>query len=381
MCFIARQTPDEKGILRIEARIQELIRAIGDRKIDWGALTVKWNPKAIEKAVVLKRYVSDHEPGVVLISFEYQWTRLMGMANLAEFARRYTLVVATSSTPPHALGTTLFMHQYPGERVFALLSNPADVKTLPRLSPKIRAVPLYASNWIDPDLYHPLPFPEKDIDIAMIAGFGRVKRHFALFRALRKMPRDVRVVMVGQPMGMTAADILAMAGQYGVRDRIKLVESVPFEEVGRWLARAKISLVLSRREGSSTVVMESMFADTPVGIYEDARIGSRVFINEQTGRFLRHEDLGKQLLDFLANAGRYSARERALRDRLCCHGSTAVLNRELKESALAEGKAWTEDIAVHRWTPDPQLLPAHRERLNEAYQDLRQRFGVTLGTQ
>lgn len=381
MCFIARQTPDENGTLRIEARIQELIRALGDRKVDWGALTVQWNPKAIEKAVVLKPYVSEREPGVVLISFEYQWARLMGIANLAEFAGRYTLVVATSSTPPHALGTTLFMHQYPGERLFVLLSNPADVETLPRLSPKIRAVPLYASNWIDPDLYHPVPFAEKDIDIAMIAGFGSVKRHFALFRALRKMPRDVRVVLVGQPMGMTAADIMAMAGQYGVQDRIKLVESVSFEEVGRWLARAKISLVLSRREGSSTVVTESMFADTPVGIYEDARIGSKVFINEQTGRFLRHAGLDGQLVDFLAAARRYSPRKRAMEDRLCCHGSTAVLNRELREAALAEGKAWTEDIGVNRWTPDPQLLPADRKKLDGEYEDIRLRFGVTLGKQ
>jgi len=34
----------------------------------------------------------------------------------------------------------------------------------------------------------------------MIAGFGRVKRHFALFQAFRQMPRNLRVVLF-QPEG------------------------------------------------------------------------------------------------------------------------------------------------------------------------------------
>ena len=52
-----------------------------------------------------------------------------------------------------------------------------------------------------------------------------------------------------------------------------------------------------------------MFANTPSGMFQDAEVGSRVFINEHTGRFLTDENLGAQLMDFIANAGKYSPRK------------------------------------------------------------------------
>jgi len=65
--------------------------------------------------------------------------------------------------------------------------------------------------------------------------------------------------------------------------------------------------VLSRREGSCVVVAESMFADTPVALLDNAVIGSRAFINDQTGRFSRRTPTRKRSPRFRPHRRRLSA--------------------------------------------------------------------------
>lgn len=380
LCRVARYQ-EGKAREEAEALLRELVALTSSRQIDWSSLVAGWKTDRIEKALVLKPCLGEREKGVLLVAFENQWARLMAISDLPDLARRYTVVLAPTWSPPHCLGTALFCAQYPGDHLFSEIANPADLPILPRISSKITAVPLYASNWVNPDLYTPVPFQQKDIDIVMVAGFGPVKRHFALFRALRELPRHIRVLLVGQPMqGRNSADLMEEARQYGVQDRFELKDSVPHDVAIQCLARAKISLMLSRQEGASVVVVESMFANTPVGIYEDAIIGSRVFINRHTGRFLRRQGLASQLKDFLAAAERYSPREWALENGIGCHESTRILNRILKESALARGEEWTQDIAVHYRRLELVLLrDEDRERLRPAYEDIRLRFGVSIG--
>ncbi|HME10261.1 MAG TPA: glycosyltransferase [Bryobacteraceae bacterium] len=381
LCRIARVAQSDALMLKVEAEINRRIQAIDGRALDWSTWTPSWKTDQIEKAVVLKPWVSERERGVAFVSFEYQWARIMGIRNLPEFARRYALVIAPSWSPPHTIETTLFPVLYPDSQIFSIISNVMDIKILPRLSKKFRVVPLYSSNWVNPDLYPKVPFAEKDIDIVMLAGFGIYKRHFALFQALRELPSSVKVVLVGQQVaGRTAQTLFDEARLYGVQDRFELRENVSDEEVTRTLARAKLSIILSNQEGSCVAVVESMFADTPVGIYEDAIIGSGAFINQHTGRFFKREGLGAQLREFLAAAPAYTPRKWVIENGVGCRQGTAGLNRVLKEAALEAGEDWTRDIFVHHLRPDPVLLrPEDRASLDSEYEDIRARFGVRLG--
>jgi glycosyltransferase involved in cell wall biosynthesis len=234
---------------------------------------------------------------------------------------------------------------------------------------------------VNPDLYQPVPFEKKDVDIFMLANFGKYKRHHRLFAALRQLPRTVRVLLIGQRnAARTAETILQEARAYGVADRFELKQNAPEEEVLHGFARAKISLILSRREGSCVAVVESLFANTPIGLYADAEVGSRQFINEHTGRFLQHDQLVEQLLDFLANAQHYRPRQWALDHQISCYGSAQVLNRIVKETSLAAGHEWTVDLAPFHWRPDPRLIQeADRLRMRASYEDIQQRYGITLG--
>src|SRR5262249_37440205 len=153
--------------------------------------------------------------GVVFISFESEWLRLLYHCDLREFARRYTLVLAPSSSP-HNLINYVFPAVCPGPG-FTLISNQKDLERLPRVSANDVVAPMFASSWVNPEVFQPLPRDKRDIDLIMVANFGKVKRHYVLFKALREMPARVRVVLVGQEQDARTADTLrAEARCFGV---------------------------------------------------------------------------------------------------------------------------------------------------------------------
>ena len=354
--------------------------AIGS--VAWGQYTPFYDDRDIQLGVVLKAPAGPSEKGVVLISFEYQWARLLRSEHLAEFAANFELVLAPTWSPPYGMMNAIFPSVYPGPRIFTLISGDEDKVIFPRLSEKYVVVPLLASNWVNPSLYErrePEPVA-KDIDIVMLANYSAYKRHFALFAALKEAPSRLTTCLVGRVWGgVTKEHMWEMAKLYGVADRLEIVEDASNEEVRNLLARARVSLILSRQEGSCIAVAESLFADTPVGLLEDARVGSKAFINERTGALLKHRALGQQLADFVASASEFSPRAWALESEISCFGSTRILNDYLHREQTRQGLPWTADIAVHQWSPDPRLTRAEdRERLRPTVEYLREKLGISI---
>ncbi len=377
-CTAARLAIDEALEARIQDDIALLVRRLAGRGLDWSEFFPDFHERNLAKAAILKPYLGAREKGVVFIAFENQWVRLLGLPDLRAFAERYTLVLAPSSSP-HNLVNYVFPAQFP-EPVFTLISNPRDRVVLPRVSPRLIVVPLYASSWVNPALFAPAPRDRRVYDLIMVASFGKVKRHQALFAALRKMPRDLRLLLIGQDQdGRTETTIQDVARWYGVADRFELWSNRDYGEVVQAFCQARASVVLSRREGSCVAVAESLFADAPAAVLEGAELGSRVFINEQTGRFLPGNNLARELMTFLAEADRYQPRAWAERT-ITCQQSTQFLNELLKRHALAAGQDWTQDIALVQRTPDPQLArPEDRRRLAAERDEIRARFGLELG--
>jgi glycosyltransferase involved in cell wall biosynthesis len=348
--------------------------------VAWERYSPEYGVDGIQLGVVLKAPAGPNEKGVVLIGFEYQWARLLRSAHLAEFAANFELVLSPTWSPPHAMMTAVFPYHYPGERIFTLISGEEDRAIFPRLSGKYRVVPLLASNWVNPSFYEPAASSAKDVDIVMLANFSSYKRHFALFSALKEAPSRMVACLAGRPWGgITADQMWKMARSYGVADRIEIIEGASDAQVRNLLARAKVSVILSRQEGSCIAVAESLFAGTPVGLLADARVGSKAFLNERTGMLLKHRGMGRQLADFVASAGRFQPREWALEHEISCFGSTRILNEILRQEQVRQGLPWTVDIAVHHWSPEPRLTRAEdRERLRPTYNYLRERLGISI---
>jgi glycosyltransferase involved in cell wall biosynthesis len=379
LCAAARLAVDDDARRGIEERVVSLAGWLGGGRLDWTEFSPDFRDPRLTKAAVLKPYVGPCERGVLFVSFETQWIRLLRPENVRELADRYAVVVAPSYSPPHVLFNVAFPALFPGP-VFTLLSNPKDAETFPRLSDRLTVVPLYASSWVNPALFEPIPKPQRRYDLLMVANFAKFKRHHAFFSALRSMPRDLRVLLIGQGQdGRDAGVIRETARWYGVADRFTLLSDVPYREIPNYYCQARASVVLSKREGSCVAVAESLFADAPAAILREAGIGSRAFINDETGRFLDENNLAADLTAFVRDADRYRPRAWAERN-ISCFRSTQTLNELLKKAALESGREWTQDIAPMQWSPNPLLARVEdRARLAGERADIARRFGLEIG--
>ncbi|HZZ77496.1 MAG TPA: glycosyltransferase [Gemmataceae bacterium] len=379
LCAAARLAEDVDLERRIQDRIVTLVGQLDASRIDWTEFASDYADPRLYKAAVLKPYVGPREKGVLFISFETLWIRLLRPANYRELAERYTIVVQPSSSPPHVIFNYAFPALFPGP-VFTLISNPNDLAVFPRMSPNLVTVPLYASSWVNPELFQLVPKAERTWDLLMVANFAKFKRHFALFAALRSLPMETRILLIGQNQdGRDADTIRETARWYGVADRFTLLSNQPYPEVTRAFCQTRASVVLSKREGSCVAIVESMFADAPAAMLRNAGIGSRAFINEQTGRFLDEASLARDLAEFVRDADRYSPRGWAEQN-ISCWRSSQILNDLLKAKALELGHDWTRDIAPMQWSPDPVLARSEDRPWAAAERaDVLQRFGLEIG--
>ena len=347
-----------------------LPRIIGDLKVD--------------KSAILKPALPGGEKGVIFISFERNWQRLMsaGAEAIERLEQNYRFILAPTWSPPHSPIGYLFPRMF-GSPVFSTLSNVRDVEIMPRLSDNYRMLPLYASSWVNPAMFNPLPMAQRDIDVIVLSNFAKYKRHHVLFRALAQIPAEKRprVMLVGQPDGQRTGEVLLTeAGYFGVRDSLELRQSVTDEEVCALLCRSKTALITSRREGSCVAVVEAMMADAPVALLNGAAIGSSAFINEHTGRWLDEKHLAADLLQFIKDAPSFSPRKWVLEQGLDCVSSTRTANAILREEALKKGEPWTQDLWTLHWRPNPQLLIPEEESLARVETEvIRQRHGIRFG--
>jgi glycosyltransferase involved in cell wall biosynthesis len=236
---------------------------------------------------------------------------------------------------------------------------------------------------VNPEIFAPQPMAGRDIDVIVLSNFAAYKRHHVLFRALAQIPpaQRPRVMLVGQPDGKRNGEaLLGEAADFGVRDCIELRQSVSDAEVCALLCRSKTALIVSRREGSCVAVVEAMMAGAPVGLLSGAEIGSAAFLNPQTGRWLDEKNLGKDLLNLIADAPSFSPREWLLQHGVDCHSSTRIANEALRDEALCNGEPWTQDLWTLHWRPNPRLPDPAQDRLaQEEVEAVRQKHGVHFG--
>ena len=335
----------------------------------------------VRTTIILKKPQSLHEKGVLFTAAEPEWILLLRRANVAALARDYDIVISPTWSPPQDLPTLVALRQWPNQ-IFTLCSNFADIPAFRRMSAKLRPIPLLASSWVDPRLCMPdggAP-PEKEFDIAMLASFGSYKRHFAFFAALAKMRPQTRAVLMGRPWGgRTTETLAAEAGLFGVRDRITIRAQLSDFDMFHTLRSSKVSVITTLLEGSCVAVVESMFADVPVGLLAGARIGSAAYVNDQTGRFLRAERLSQDLDDFVDNHAHYRPREWAMSGGIDCWASSNILNWHLRQAAAERGSPWTQDIAPMHWRPKGQYLRQEdRDAILPEYESFESRYGVRL---
>jgi hypothetical protein len=376
----ARACRDPERRPRLEGLLRDGSAALDPATLDWDSLaTSPTDRRDLPKALLLKPPVSPEERGVLYVTFEDQWLRLLRSGHAAAVAERYDLLLGPTWSPPHDVPLLVAARTWPGP-LYTLLSNLDDAATMRCLSDRLVPIPLLASSWVDPEAYRDYLGASKEHDIIMVANFAPYKRHWLFFQMLRELPRRYRVLLMGRPVGRWSEQaLLDQARAFGVQDRFELRSRLADGAVAEALCRSRVSLIFSGQEGSCIAVAESLFADTPVGLFEDARIGSKAFLNADTGRLLSRRRLAYQVQDFVETAPAYRPRPWALAN-ISCHHSYAVLNGCLRDEAVRRGRPWTCDLLPFYQNALPRYLDAEDERATAPwYEDFAQRYGLRLG--
>ncbi len=335
----------------------------------------------LTRSVILKAPGPGSEKGVLLMTFEYNWAKLL--LGLDECGRRwfdehYDLVLSTSWSPTDyaVLGLAAACLK---REIFVQSCNYGEIEAIEAFHPRLRCLQTLPCDWINPELYLPRPPAERVTDIVMVANWGEFKRHWELFRALRRMPADLKIVLIGQrEPGRSTETIRRLASDFGVPQILEIHESLPIAEVARHQCKAKVSVIMSRREGCCVAAVESLFAGCALAMREDAHVGPLAYINAQTGCRLRPARMHEDLMSLLERSCRLTPRQWAV-DNIACHISREKLNTLLKNSGERRGQPWTNDIAQPHWRPHPTLARVEdRERLHIAYEELHKHFPQTF---
>jgi glycosyltransferase involved in cell wall biosynthesis len=298
------------------------------------------------RVLVLKPW-QHGERGVVLADYSYIFLLLAGFFDLARIAERYFIVLEPSWSgfcTPEILAYAGY--DFP---VFIEASEPRDAGFIERLETNLHPIPLAANWWVNHRLITPSPRSERDIDLIMVAAWASFKRHWRFFKALSQLRRRghrPKVVLVGYRMDKTREDIQAEADYFGVGDQVELFENISADEVGRLLARSKIHVLWSRREGVNRALIEAMFADVPVILREGFNYGHRYpYINDATGAYATESTLADTILEMLDNGSRFSPRDWVM-DNMTPHHATRILDAKLGEVARAAGQPWSDGLVV-----------------------------------
>ncbi|MBN2169806.1 MAG: glycosyltransferase [Candidatus Krumholzibacteriota bacterium] len=299
---------------------------------------------ALERSIILKAPAGPNERGVLLVSFERELAKLAGSDRFAAIERAYQICFLPSSD---AFRPAVLALAARATRPYAVL--PAfyerEIPLYAPLGDHCWALPFNAASWVNADLY-PARRADRDFDICMLALWIRAKRHWRLFEAMAQMTMPPRVCLMGVPWrGRTQDDIRAEARAFGVADQITIIDEPSQQVIRDVLSRSRMKCLLSRREGSCVAVVEALMAGTPVGMYRDAHVGSRMHINERTGVLLDPaRPLGPQLEAFLPRADTLRP-DLWAREHLAAAVSSRRLNDALRERSLAAGADWTRDLA------------------------------------
>jgi len=331
---------------------------------------------ALTRSILLKAPGAGGEKGVLLMLFEYNWMRLFcGLSN-EEFQwleERFDFIFSTSWSPTDYAALAFILAKSRGP-VFVQPCNFRESGKLSEFDPRIAVLDSLPCDWINPDGYPPHE-GSRPIDFLMVANWGEFKRHWDFFLALRKLPADLRVVLVGQKEGGRDAEFIRrLAAEIGVPQRLEIHQSLPIDEVAALQSQAKVSLIFSRREGCCVAAVESLFAGCALGMRADAHVGPLDYINERTGLRLRPGHLAEDLQKLLEISSNLEPAAWA-REHVSCFITHEKLNRQLIASAQDRGLPWTRDLAIPHWRPYPcYLRAADAEAMRPVYEDLHSRF-------
>ena len=229
--------------------------------------------------------------GVLIITFTETFQFFHTCIDI-ERLLRYFRIVLEPSWSGYCLPEILSWARY-NQPIIVQASEPRDRRFLGTLGTSLVPISLGASDWVDHRIFRPLELP-KDYDVIYVANLSPIKRVHVYLRAIRTLlsrGRPVRAALVMASWGGNKRTFEQLVDLYNLRDRIKVFMNLSQPALNELLNRSKVSVLLSKKEGSNRTLFESMFANVPVLLLESNIGVNKAYINKLTGEIVSEKEL------------------------------------------------------------------------------------------
>lgn len=313
------------------------------------------DPERQGNLIILKPYDAESgERGVILVMYGEAMASFAANFDLGALAARYSIVLETSGWGYQDARFFLYL----GSDLDVVIQSPRiqDFEFIEGLQTNLTPVRVGSGEWVDPSTFRPRqPNQKPDFDVVMVAAWDPLKRHELLFDAVAQLKqqrgRALRLALIGYPLGWTREPIENLLNQYGLADDCTIFERIPHAEVSRIVGESRVSLLLSRQEGSNRSVYESMFCDTPVIVFRHHRGINLDHVNERTGLLADDDELVEAISTIVDHPERFDPRAWA-QENIGYENATRKMNVTLKANAERRSLPWTRDIVAKRNAPN-----------------------------
>lgn len=241
--------------------------------------------------------------GVLLIKFTETFAsfyRYIDIARLMQFFR----IVLEPSWSGYCLPEILLWARYQ-EPVIVQASEVSDREFLSQLRTNLVPIEIGASDWVDHRVFRPITV-EKKFDAVYVANLTPMKRVNVFVRAISRIVREsprFSAAIVLSSWGGNQHAFEQMLRFYRVRENITVLMNQTQHEINRILNESRVSVLLSRKEGSNKTLFESMFANTPVILLRNNVGVNKSYINAHTGLLVEEGELPAAMLSFVDGKG------------------------------------------------------------------------------
>lgn len=321
--------------------------------------------------LILLKAPRKNESGVLLLTYTGSSQFFLVNFDLAEISKRYTIVLEPSwATFPEPYMGLLSCSGRP--TVCEMISHEA-AEAVQNAGIPILPMAIGAQDWVDTEVFKPLPGVRKDFDVVMIATFAPWKRHAVLFRAMQKLrPRRLRVALIGVTWERTRKEFEREIERYDVQDDCTIFQGITAPQVNEILNRSKVKLLLTKIEGANRGLSEAMSANVPVVVYKHIIGPRRTDINSMTGVYADDDELPDVLMETLESYGGFHPRAWYLQNS-GYRNSTFTLNESLRLAAHSRSENWTTDIVGKVNRPWAEYVSAEdKAGLAPAWEELKQ---------
>lgn len=338
--------------------------------------------------MVVKPYISEYEPGAILVKFEHELEKIATLKSLPKLEKQYKILFFPSWQPFYSVPLSLLEARLTNQ-ICVMPADFAESSICTEYSDKFHHLPFHSASWVRGDIYGP-PAQEKTIDLLMVANFARYKRHWKLFEALADLPKGLNVVLAGIAREKRTREVLlGEARLFGVEDRITIVEGAsdhPHKRqqgkptIRQLLSQSRLFCALTHKEGTFNTVSEALMAGTPVAMFKNAKIGTKAYINEKTGfLFNPKKSLSSQIDIALKKADNLNPQEWA-KSNISAEANCRKMNDELSSWYKQQGLQWTKDIEPFfcQHLDFRYFNSQGDEELNGEYKRLKDLFGVNI---